>query len=175
MPTPIRRKPAQDAAPAPRPYITIYPSSCTRLDWSWPTVISVAVVIGFIFTSESGRGRLSSALDTLTRELVPRVRAQAPEEHHVLIVTSNPKKQQNVIATLSPRGLEPLLARSLDDFNTIVTRNRSQINLVVLDEDVRGSAVIARRLRKSLPSNRIVVLKASCRPEDIGPLLLDAL
>jgi CheY-like chemotaxis protein len=175
MPTPSRRKPAQDAAPAPRHYITIYPSNYARLDWSWPTVLSVAVVIGFILTSESGRGRLSSTLNTLRGELAPEALFQTPEVRHVLVVTSNPKKQQNVIATLRPRGLEPLLARSLDDFNTILTRNRAQISLVVLDEEVRGTAGMARRLRKSLPPNHVIMLKASCRPEDIGPLLLDAL
>jgi hypothetical protein len=92
-----------------------------------------------------------------------------------LVITTNPAQQLQVIATLSPRGLEPLLAENLQEVKRQLAAHPSAVRLGVVDAKLRDAAAIEQVLRAVLPASRIVVIERSRRRETIGPLLLDRL
>ena len=171
-PTPDDATRSQAPARLPRLSTSVNVWNPGWLDWSWPTVVTVVLVLGFLLGTQPGRDAASRLVNSLG---APRLLGTAPEQERVLIVTSNPRKQANVMLTLSPRGLRPVVALKLSDIKTILSRPAPTIRLAVVDEQLANAAAIERLLRASLPSNRIVVLKASRGPEDIGPLLLNRL
>ena len=141
----------------------------------YATIVIVGMLIGFSFATRYSWASVSSAVDTVRNAVAPQARARTPNDDRVLIVTANLQKELNTILTLSPRGLEPLLARSPKDVRTILPRYGSHIRLVVIDENFPNADAIARSLGKSLSRNRIIVLKGSSQPEEIGALLLEKL
>jgi hypothetical protein len=92
-----------------------------------------------------------------------------------LVITTNPAQQLQVIATLSPRGLEPLLAENLQEVKRQLAAHPSAVRLGVVDAKLRDAAAIEQVLRAVLPASRIVIIERSRRRETIGPLLLDRL
>src|SRR4051794_2212192 len=102
------------------------------LHLSWPIIVVLGILIGFTLDLQCGRAALLFALHSSNNALAHRPVADGPTEDRVLIVTSNDNKRLNVILTLSPRGLEPLLAQSLDDVNAIVPSHASRIRLFVV-------------------------------------------
>jgi hypothetical protein len=92
-----------------------------------------------------------------------------------LIVTADRRDQLTAVATLSPRGFNPLLARNKREVMSQIRDHRGTLGLAVVDDTLPDYASIAHVLNGALPMGSIVVLKGSHRPEDIGPMLLDRL
>jgi hypothetical protein len=153
---------------------TVFHSRVTRLDWSWPTVLSLAALVMFIFGVSGGRDAVSSGLQRAENVVRP-TDSGAGRPRQVLLLTSNSEIQKNAILTLSPRGLTPVLPRSLNELKQMISSHGSQIRLIVLDESFPHAAVITQLLRKNLPATRVVFLKSSSRPQDVGPMLLNSL
>ena len=79
-----------------------------------------------------------------------------------------------MIATLSPRGFETILARNGHEVLTQVHDHPNDLRFAVVDASIPDYPLIAGTLAKSEPNARILVLRSTGRPEDITPLLLDA-
>jgi len=175
MTEPIVRKTTQPqtaSSVTPQP-TTLYTSVWLKV--SLPIIVIVGVLVGSAFDVHRGRANLLFGEHSGDNAAVPGAVAQRAQENQVLIVTSNAKKQRNVILTLSPRGFIPVLAVGLDDVKAIRPSDASKIRFAVLDEESPQAGEIAQSLRTSLPSTRIILLNASCAAEDIGPLLLSSL
>jgi hypothetical protein len=153
---------------------TVFHSRLKGLGWSWQTVLSVAALVVFIVGVDGGRDAVSSGLKRVD-DVVSQTDSGAGEPRQVLLLTSNSEIQKNAILTLSPRGLTPVVPRSLDELKQMISNDASQIRFVVLDESFPHAAVITQLLRNNLPAARIIFLKSSSRPQDVGPLLLNSL
>jgi len=145
------------------------------LEMSWPTIGFCVVIIGVILATQTGRNMLGSMADALHHIVVPSDSAAVRETDRVLIVTANPNRQLEISATLSPRGLDPLLARDLAGAGSQLAAHSQAVRLAVVDGALPDAGAVVRRLKSALPADRIVVLLASCRHEDVGQLLLDRL
>jgi hypothetical protein len=152
-----------------------YTCKAGGLEWSWPIASFLAILLGFTFAGQDQRDSLLAGLQRISDVVLRRAAAQSPELDRVLIVTANTKQQLNVIATLSPRGIDPLLAQNGRDVRTMLDQSASRIRFAVLDESLPDSAAIARKLRDSLPGNRVIILKAGSGADTIGPLLMSYL
>jgi hypothetical protein len=111
--------------------------------------------------------------DLLRDTFTWRKQAVKVEPARVLIVTADAAHRQQVVATLEPRGFEPLLAQSLAEAATQMAGHSDAVRVAVLDAAMRDSGAIERELRNSLPAVRIVVLPRKIRGEMIGLLLID--
>jgi len=144
------------------------PSPKAWFDLSWPVLGVIALFAGLLLAltdahlALAAMGRVKSPFDS------PAVSAD-----RVLVVTANPDQQLQVIATLSPRGLEPLLARSLQDVNRQLAANGGAMRMAVVDGALADSTAIAAALKGRIAADRIVVLSAGAKREAIGQLLLD--
>jgi len=164
-----------DSSSLADPTTSTYAPRAARFDWSWPALAAFIMVAAFAMGTDRGREVVSSALDRVSHATVPQALGQTVMQDRVLIATSNLQKQRNVMLTMSPRGLEPLLARSVAEANALIPRFSAQIRYVVIDENLPEASAMAKSLRKSLPANRVIMLKASSRPEDVGRLLVGSL
>jgi CheY-like chemotaxis protein len=107
--------------------------------------------------------------------LLSRLHAPEPEAAQVLIVTANPHNRLTAVATLSPRGFSPLLASKKSEVLSEIRAHPATLKLAVVDAALPDFALIQRALNNVLPVSRIIVVKASTRLEDVGPMLLDRL
>jgi hypothetical protein len=97
------------------------------------------------------------------------------EVRQALIVTTDNRDQLTAVATLSPRGFYPLLARNKREVMSQIRAHPGTLGLALVDDAVPDYAFIAHALKSALPTGSIIVLRGSHRPEDIGPMLLDRL
>lgn len=144
------------------------------LDFSWPALAFCLLIVAFVMVSDGARARVVHIIDRFGDRLVPRA-AAASDPDRVLIVTSDPARELTVIATLSPRGLEPLLARDLKGARSQLAAHPAKVRFAVVDAAVPGAASIARALGKTLPPGRIVTLPRGTSREAVGRLLLNRL
>jgi hypothetical protein len=144
-------------------------------DFTWPSLAFCAVLAGLLLSTADGSGALGQALDRVRQLVVLGPNTARAQSDRVLIVTSNPAYQRNIVATLSPRGFEPLLARDLDQAKALLAARGGDVPLAVLDDAVPDAAAIAQALRHAIPSGRIIVIKRGSRPEDIGHMLWERL
>src|SRR5215831_13783458 len=56
------------------------------------------------------------------------------QSSRVLVITRNPAYRLSIVATLSPRGLEPLLAENLQQVQSVLATHGGEVSLVVLDQ-----------------------------------------
>jgi CheY-like chemotaxis protein len=98
-----------------------------------------------------------------------------PVAEQALIVTADSRSQLTAVSTLSPRGFSPLLAGNKREVLSHIRAHPSTLRLAVVDATLPDYAVIVRALKNVLPLPRIIVLTASTRSQDIGPMLLDRL
>src|SRR5260370_23624801 len=91
---------------------TVATTRSGRSVWEWPTIVACGMLLGFVVTINFGTapafGRVSNQLH---RMFVRRGESEA-EVQQALIVTADRRDQLTAVATLSPRGFYPLLARN---------------------------------------------------------------
>jgi hypothetical protein len=154
---------------------TIATTRSGRSVWEWPTIVACGMLLGFVvainFGTAPALGRVSNPLH---RMFAGRGEAEA-EVRQALIVTADRRDQLTAVATLSPRGFYPLLARNKREVMSQIRAHPGTLGLAVVDDTLPDYAFIAHALNGALPMGSIIVLKGSHRSEDIGPMLLDRL
>ena len=143
--------------------------------WEWPTIVACGMLLGFAAAHKfrqlrrrSGRCQTNSTgcLRGATRRS-PRL--DRPDRHR------GRRDQLTAVATLSPRGFYPLLARNKREVMSQIREHTGTLGLAVVDGTLPDYASIARVLSGALPTGSVIVLKGSHRSEDIGPMLLERL
>ena len=141
--------------------------------WEWPTIVACGMLLGFVVAINFGTapafGRVSHQLHGMFS------RKAESEVRQALIVTADRRDQLTAVATLSPRGFDPLLARDKREVISQIRNHPGSLGLAVVDDTLPDYASIARILSGALPTGSVIVLKGSHRSEDIGPMLLDRL
>ncbi len=146
-----------------------------RSVWEWPTIVACGMLLGFVaaiyFGSSPAFGGVS---DQLHRMFAWHGKAE-PEVRQALIVTADRRDQLTAVATLSPRGYNPLLARNRREVMSQIREHPGTLELAVVDDTLPDYSFIAHALNDVLPRGSIIVVKGSHRAGDIGPMLLDRL
>jgi hypothetical protein len=143
-------------------------SSSHWLDLSWPSLVICAAFGGCLLAMQVSPDTIKTLRETLTKH-----REVKAERARVLIVTNDAIHRQQILATLEPRGFEPLIAQSRSEAAAQLAQHPGALRAAVLDATVRDSAAIERELRNSLPPAHIVVLPRRIPSERIGALLVD--
>ena len=141
-------------------------------DLSWPVFGMAALLTGLVFASTDTKDAEKAW------ERVQGMFARKQEivvNDRVLVVTANADRELQVIATLSPRGFDPVLANCAKDVEQQMARHRDSIRMAVVDGSVPNAGAIVQNLKWSLPARRVVLLQANSPRESIGPILLDRL
>ena len=149
-------------------------SGANWLDLDWAGLTIIAVFIGLIASTQTAHKRFGDIVEIVRDTFTGGAQGKAAPAW-ALVITKNPAQQLQVIATLSPRGLEPLLAKSLQEVQRQLAAHPNAVRLGVVDAELRDAVAFERALRASLPASRIVVIERSRRRETIGPMLLDRL
>jgi hypothetical protein len=145
------------------------------LDLSWPALAFCLVIVTAVTVYDGPREKVLLTASRFADSVSSRMVLNKPEPDRVLIVTSDPAHELTAIATLSPRGLEPLLARDLKGVKEQLSAYPSKVRFAVMDAAVPGAAAIARSLGRILPAGRIVVLQRGASRESVGQALLNRL
>jgi hypothetical protein len=145
------------------------------LDLSWPSLAIIAGFVGLIVATQTSYKKFEDSIEKVWNTVTKGRGQVTAETDWALVITANPAQQLQVVATLSPRGLEPLLAENLQQVERQLAAHPNAVRLGVVDATLRDAAAIVRALRASLPASRIVVIERSRQRETIGPLLLDRL
>ena len=157
------------------PEATIATTRSGKSAWEWPTIVACGMLLGFVaavnFGSAPAFGGVSNQLHRMSAW---RDKAE-PEMRQALIVTADRRDQLTAVATLSPRGFSPLLARNRHEVTSQIQEHPGTLGLAVVDDRLPDYSLIARALNDALPKGSIIVLKGSHRSGDIGPMLLDRL
>ena len=143
-------------------------------DLSWPSLTIFAVFIGIVVSTQTSYKGVEQTIEKV-RNTFTKGRGQTTGNDWALVITANPARRLQVVATLSPRGLEPLLAENLQQVNRQLAEHPNAVRLGVVDAGLRDAAAIQRALRAVLPASRIVVIERGRSRETIGPLLLERL
>jgi hypothetical protein len=149
-------------------------SNIQWLESSWPGVLFCAIFASVIVAASTSYINLETAIDAI-QGAASWGRSTKPLRDHVLVVVADPGRRSQVILTLSPRGLDPVLATNLSEVKKQLAANPALPRLAVVDGAVRDSARIARTLAATMPPSRIVVLNQFSPREAIGKILLDRL
>jgi hypothetical protein len=148
-------------------------SSENWFDLSWPTLTIFAVFVGLLAASQISSGSFEGAVEKIRNTFAPGRGHGNTNPNLALVITANPAQQLQAVATLSPRGLDPLLAKNLQEVNRQLAAHPKVVRLAVVDAELRDAAAIERALRTVLPESRIVVIERNKNRETIGPMLLD--
>lgn len=145
-------------------------------EYTWSSIAIVGMLFGLAITLYFGHvpQRLGLA-DPMDRLSAWRGAEAGQAAAQALIVTCDPGSRLTAVATLSPRGFAPLLADNKREVLSQIRTHPGTLKLAVVDATLPDYTVIARALKNVLPVHRIIVLNASTRSQDIGPLLLDRL
>lgn len=163
-----------DAPPADT-FQTFHSGHGAWLSLLWPALACCGVVGAVLLALEVPGGGIARAADRIRSSISSRVSPAKPNADRVLIVTSDPMHELTAIATLSPRGYEPLLAGNLEGVKQQLAAHQARVRFAVIDAAVPGSPAIARSLAGLLPAGRIVMLRPGASRENIGQALLDRL
>ena len=139
---------------------------------AWPAIVICALFAGVILAAETSQQTYAKAILAVETAISWRPSKQKPPQP-VLVVTANPDRQMQVVATLSPRGFQAHLAGNIDQVKRQLTGMEPL--LAIVDGAVHDADAISRLLRSRLPASRIVVLSRSTPREAIGQILLDRL
>ena len=142
---------------------------------SWPTILAVALLAALLLMGPKTAVTLANACETVRELVVPRGMAEPAESDRALVITADPKRRLSIVTTLSPRGLQPLLAQTREEIRAAIAAHPSHIRLVVLDGGLPGSGEMAASLHRSLPGGRLIVLQPSIDTASIGATLLERL
>ena len=143
--------------------------------WEWPTIVACGMVLGFAAALSFGSAPAFGKVSDQFHRMFTRSDKAESEARQALIVTVNRRDQLTAVATLSPRGFYPLLARNKSEVMSQIREHTGTLGLAVVDGTLPDYASIARVLSGALPTGSVIVLKGSHRSEDIGPMLLDRL
>ena len=153
-----------------------YKTGSGAWDFTWPAIAICAIFLGLaIAYSFRGAQTRGVAVDQINQLLAWRFRPAEPEPRQALVITANRRAQLVVVATLSPRGFDPLLASSEPEVLSQIRSHPGTLKLAVVDATLPDYAFIARALKDTFPVGSIIVLKSSRRSQEIGPMLLDRL
>jgi CheY-like chemotaxis protein len=145
-------------------------------EYTWCSIAICGMLFGLTMTMHFGIApQIFAFPNPLDRILAWRGREAEPPAGQALIATTDLGSQLTAVATLSPRGFAPLLARNKREALSQIRNHPDTLRLAVVDATLPDYAVISRALKNVLPVRRIVVLTASTRSQDIGPMLLDRL
>ena len=145
-------------------------------EYTWSGIAILGILFGLVITLYFGHvPQILGFADSMDRLFVWRGGEAEPAAGQALIVTTDPGSQLTAVATLSPRGFAPLLAGNKREALSQIRNHPDTLRLAVVDAALPDYAVIARALKNVLPVRRIIVLTASTRSQDIGPMLLDRL
>jgi CheY-like chemotaxis protein len=134
------------------------------------------MVFGLAATLYFGRGPQNFGFANPLEPLFDRLGGSSESAAaQALIVTADPRNRLTAVATLSPRGFSPLLAGNKSEVLSQIRNHPHAVKLAVIDTALPDFALIARALKDILPASRIIVLNASTRSEEVGPILLDRL
>ncbi len=161
--------------PASRTGRTFRAAGSRGLAVSWPTVLAVVLLSVLLLLGPKTAVTLANAYESVRQLALAGGTTGTPEPDRALVITANPKRRLSIVTTLSPRGLQPLLAQTGDEIRAAIAAHPSHIRLVVLDGGLPGSGEMAASLRRSLPGGRLIVLQPSMDPAAIGSTLLDRL
>ena len=146
-----------------------------RFVWEWPTIVACGMLLGFAAAINFGSAPAFGGVSNRLHRMFSRSSKAESEVRQALIVTADGRDQLTAVATLSPRGFNPLLARNEREVLSQIRDHPGTLGLAVVDDTLPDYASIAHVLNGALPMGRIIVLKGSHRSEDIGPMLLDRL
>ena len=143
--------------------------------WEWPTIVACGMLLGFVFAINFGGAPAFGGVSNQLHRMFSRSGKAESEVRQALIVTADRRDQLTAVATLSPRGFNPLLARNKREVMSQIREHPGTLGLAVVDDTLPDYASIAHVLNGALPMGSIIVLKGAHRSEDIGPMLLDRL
>ena len=143
--------------------------------WEWPTIVACGMLVGFVVAINFGTAPAFGRVSNQLHRIFSRSGRAESEVRQALIVTADTRDQLTAVATLSPRGFDPLLARDKREVISQIRNHPGSLGLAVVDDTLPDYASIARILSGALPTGSVIVLKGSHRSEDIGPMLLDRL
>ena len=92
----------------------------------------------------------------------------------VLVVAPDAKDQLGVSGAAEPRGYATVVASNAEDGVRTVNAGPGEIRVVVIDSRLPGASKVTRAVKKSLPTARVILLKARRQPEELAQMLLDA-
>ena len=120
------------------PEATIATTRYGRSVWEWPTIVACGMLLGFVaainFGSAPAFGGVSNQLH---RMFAWRDKAE-PDVRQALIVTADRRDQLTAVATLSPRGYYPLLARNRREVISQIRDHPGTLGLAVVDDTLAG-------------------------------------
>ena len=143
--------------------------------WEWPTIVACGMLLGFVVAINFGTAPAFGRVSNQLHQMFSRSGRAKSEVRQALIVTADRRDQLSAVATLSPRGFDPLLARNKREVMSQIRNHPGSLGLAVVDGTLPDYVSISRALNGALPAGSIIVLKGSHRAEDIGPMLLDRL
>jgi hypothetical protein len=145
-------------------------------DSNWPVFLTCAMVLGFVaLVTIRDAPALLNAKNKLDDLLDWRGNFSETQDRQALVITASPRDQLLAVATISPRGFQPLLAANSRQVHAHIRAYPDTIGLAVVDATLPDYASISRVLKDKLPSGSIIVLTRSHRSEDVVPMLLDRL
>jgi hypothetical protein len=148
----------------------------SRYGWfelSWPTLGFCALII-CVFAATQSPGQISWGAINRIRSYLTLGPAKV-ESSRVLVITRNPAYRLSIVATLSPRGLEPLLAENLQQVQAALAAHGREVTLAVLDQGLPDARRISLALGRTVPAKRTILVQASSAPETVGRLILEQL
>ena len=145
-------------------------------EYTWSSIAILGMLFGLVITLYFGHvPQMLGLADPVDRLFAWRGSQAEPVGGQALIVTADSRSLLTAVATLSPRGFSPLLAGNKREVLSQIRAHPETLKLAVIDASLPDYAVISRALKNVLPLRRIIVLTASTRSQDIGPMLLDRL
>src|SRR5260370_41892288 len=144
---------------------TVATTRSGRSVWEWPTIVACGMLLGFVvpinFGTAAAFGRVSNQLH---RMFVRRGESEG-EVQQALIVTADRRDQLTAVATLSPRGFYPLLARNKREVMSQILAHPGTLGLALRADTLPDYPFISHACNGALSLFRTRVL-ASCTPFD---------
>jgi hypothetical protein len=152
------------------------PYRYTWVELRAPTLGFLAFFVALFLALEPGHETVHSIAGFAQRSFSNGQKTEAVvKAGQVLVISADERRQNQAIATLTPRGFEPLLAGNLQEVQRQLAKRPASLRLVVLDAGLSDSESIAQALHACIPAEHILTIAESMRADAIGPLLLNRL
>src|SRR5258708_38706452 len=100
---------------------------------AWPVIAICAILLGGVVAFQFNGTNFKDSVESIRKTFTIKHRETAVDPDLALVITANPAQQLQVVATLSPRGLEPLLAKNLQEVKGQLAAHLQVIHLAVMD------------------------------------------